>query len=824
MGRFRSGGWLVTLSILSLWSVSGCGGGKKAGPPIFAGKITINPSNTASLVLGGTFTFTASAQSTSGTNLSTTFTFASSDTSVLNIAPNGVACAGHWDANFTTCTPGGTGAAQVTASALGGSSAPVFVFVHPPIDNIIVKGVTPNGTPVQEPCLSQSQTMTVEAHAYSQGVDVTSSVGPFTFSANNPAVVALTPLVNTAYNFATNQATAKAAVPGITQIYASATGVSSTSFQQPQFTNSQGVGSPVLDFFATCPIQRISLEVSRAGSTQTTFVAPKGSQTFVATLTDVMGNSSLPNTNNGIVLSKIPLNWTASQPQVIPPGNGCTQSCVVTTISPGAGSVTASCSPPTCNIGFPEIPASLSTPALLAACTDFFHAQFPQFISCQQVIPVPVYASAVPDNTLIPPFSNGSISGVITGTTSSATVLATSTGCAQQPPAVCTTSVYGMSTAKASTGPENPMPVSPNSLLFDLAGDKAYMGSAFGAQVVNPANLGTANSAFTGLGTVTGKILAVSPNGSVGVFSDTVHTPNQVYIVNGGNTNAVSASALNIPAATAAAFSPDGLKAFIVGNSGSSLYVFSSLQALQGPIALTGAANNVKFSPNGGFAFIAAATANGSPASLSAFATCNNQIAAPAVTLPADPILMRVLPGQHIDGRDSYGNPIPDGTHVFVLDATGFDIITSTISDPQPGTLCPQTLTFVSGDPLRMAQRVELGQGTIQPVNFFASVDGAKLYVLVAGNASILVYDFGAGSVTSGIELLGNATPISADISVDAGTIAVAGSDGMLHEISTALGGSDQVQLDFPNLPNGLNAFCTDLSSRCTFDLVAIKP
>src|ERR1700730_7774314 len=103
---------------------------------------------------------------------------------------------------------------------------------------------------------------------------------------------------------------------------------------------------------------------------------------------------------------------------------------------------------------------------------------------------------------------------------------------------------------------------------------------------------------------------------------------------------------------------------------------------------------------------------------------------------------MKLLPGVHVDGRDSYGYAIPDGIHVFLLDATGFDIITSAISPPT-GTLCPQALTFVpSGDPLHAVQRIELGQGTIQPINFFASADASPLHIASSGTASILVYDF----------------------------------------------------------------------------------
>jgi hypothetical protein len=176
---------------------------------------------------------------------------------------------------------------------------------------------------------------------------------------------------------------------------------------------------------------------------------------------------------------------------------------------------------------------------------------------------------------------------------------------------------------------------------------------------------------------------------------------------------------------------------------------------------------------------------------------------------------MKVLPGSHLDGTDVTGVPIPDGIHILILDSTGFDVLTSNIS----GNGCPQGLTF------KPAQRIELNQGTLQPLNFFASADASLLYVASAGDSSILVYSFGTGGVT-GIELQGNATPVSADMSVDAGTIVVAGSDGMLHVITTGLGGNDQVPLAFPNLPNYLNPFCsyTPAQGACTLNLVVARP
>ncbi len=844
MGKSHSTVLRLAVAILSLWSIGGCGKGTKAGQPLFPGQVTLTPSSNLSIELGATFGFTATARTSSGVNLNTPITYTSTDTSIVNVAPNGVACAGTWNVSFTTCTPAGTGVALVTASALGQSSVPTYVFVHPHVDNVTVTGFFLNGIPSQEPCLSQGQSMTLEAHAFSQGSDITSAVGPFSFTAQNAPVVNMVGILNTYYNFPTNQVTAAAAVPGMTQIYASASGVTSSAFVQPQFKNALGVSSPVLDFFETCPIQTINLEVGAAGNqqtSQTTFLTSSSSsatQAATAQLTDVMGISSLSNTSNGLLLAKVPLTWSASQPAVVHPASACLQSCTLSTPQAGSGSVTAACSPPTCNIGYPLVPASLSTPAAISSCTTFFLSQpgIPSTFSCQQLIPTPVYASPLEPGP--PVLGNGSISGLVTGNPTAPTLLASSTGCAHLAPTTCTTVMYSFVSGKGSAGSGTPMPTSPNSILFDPAGDKAFVGSDYGALLVNPTSFGTGNSPFVGLGTVTGTVLGVSNDGNTAIFSDTLHTPNQVYVVNASNASSLSASALNISQAVTAAFSPDSLKTFIAGNGGTSLYIYSPLQALQGPglqgpglntqLSLSGSAKSIAFSPSGAFAFVAEAAGSGNPANLTAFNNCNNQIAAPAVPLPQDPLFMRVLPGLHLEGRDSYGNTIPDGMHVLVLDATGFDIVTAVIFPPAAGTSCPQTLTFTSNDPnpARLAQRVELGHGTIQPLNFFVSSDGTQLYVPAVGSASILVYDFSAGTVSSGIELTGNATPISADISADAYTIVVAGSDGLLHEVSTGLGGSDQQQVSFPNLPDYLNGFCgiNTPQNPCTLNLIAARP
>ena len=191
-----------------------------------------------------------------------------------------------------------------------------------------------------------------------------------------------------------------------------------------------------------------------------------------ATVYDVLGN----------LMAKPPLTWSSTEPGAVSVPATCTNqlTCAASTAGPGAGIVTASCTPPSCNIGFPLIPENLS-----------------QLPNPQLYVPVPVYAATA-------------ISGVVTGTATATGVIASSLDCTTT--FECSVSLYDVSTAANIPGSPVALPTPPNSLLFDAGGDKAYMGSNFGAFSINPANFGSASNPFGGIGTFTGQILAVSPN------------------------------------------------------------------------------------------------------------------------------------------------------------------------------------------------------------------------------------------------------------------------------------------------------------------------
>jgi DNA-binding beta-propeller fold protein YncE len=766
---------MILTTTLSLCSLGGCGGHKPPGPSPFPAKISLSPATSASVQAGSIISFSASAQNVSNSVISASFTYQSSNTDILNIASNGVACAGKWDAHFVTCTAGASGVAQVTASALGATSAPTLIFVHPPIDNIQISKVVPVNSPppacpgqqivpaacavpftANNSCRSPNQQMTLQATAFSKGVDITGVVGPFTWSQSSSSVFKVTPVTSSSDNVPTNQAVVTPGAPGFTPIFATAAGVSSLPY-----------------YAETCPVQCIAVELGSSGvqnSGQTSFTANKGtSQSVSATAVDVQG----------CVVPKAPLTWSSSQPASISAPTTCTAgACSLSTSQPGSGSVTASCAPPTCNIGFPLNIAGF-------------------------VQPLPVYP--------VTP-----ISGVVNGTATSTSVLATSKDCSIN--FSCTVALYDISTSNNLAGNPIPFPEPPNSVLFDPAGDKAYAGSAFGAMLITVANLGSSTaSPFSTFTTARGKVLAVSENGNLAVLSDTQSRPNQVYVVTAASASSAAVTPLNISGANAAAFSPDGLKAFIIGckagagqcpNGGDTLYVFSTLQALQTiPLSTSPvSATSVAFSSNGAFAFISETSSSGS--SLAIYNTCNN---APSTNSSN---VVQTIP---LTSRPSFVKVLPDGIHIIALNNRGLDYITTTITAAASQTLCPQ---FISAS----SQPIPLGQGTFNPINFFVSPDGTLAYIVASDRSSVLVYDFNTNSV-SGISLANNASPVSADITVDGTLIYVAGSDGMLHEVST-ISAADLLQISFTIPSRFSTPFCSldPTSGPCQLDVVAVKP
>ncbi len=913
MGRLRSvwrfvASWFLIAPFFLLSSA--CGGHKPAATSPLPVRITLTPSVSYSMQVGSSIVFTASATNAANSAVTPAFTYSSSNPGVVDISPGGAACAGTWadPPVYSKCTPAQIGTASITASALGSTSAPTLIFVHPPIANIAVSIVTPvNSTPPACPsqgplpiacdltftpspissnpnspnpnsCFSQNQIETLQATARDDnGNDITGAVGPFTWNEVNANVSKITPIITVTTNtpaVPTNEATFAPGIPGQTQIIASASGVSSQPF-----------------YFATCPVQCIAMELNLNGeqvNNETNFVTTKGnSESITAIAVDVQG----------CIVPKAPLTWVSSSPAALTTGGtaGCTAGspCTIAATQTGAGAITASCSPPTCNVGWPLNPVGSTAP----------------------YIPEPVYPVTAISGLVTPSStssgggtsgsgsgssgsgsgssgsgsgsgssgsgsgssgsgsgSSGSGSGSSgsgssgSGSSSSATVattvLVTSQDCYSE--ALCSVGLYNVPTTTNVPNSSTPIPTPPNSLMFDPAGDRAYMGSQYGALSINPGSLGTTSSAFTPLaapgtqlGLITGRVIGVSQNGGAAVFSDTVSAPNQVYIANVTTTTTTPTStsssskssssstpttvttssnvALNINNAITAAFSPDGLKAFILANSGNSLYVYSALLNLLPPITLPAPASSIVFNSSGSFALLSGGIAPTIyPETFAIYNTCDDSavtLTPPATPtfLPSPPQFLRMVPA----GNVPMGNlliPNLDTTGLdffFGIDDTGIDIIATNSSLPSLTTLCPQTVTLAQVTPVTTPPtyfqpiHINIGQGTFHPINFFISPDSTLAYIVATDRSSILVYSF-TTRATSAIALANNATPVIASMSADGSLIYVAGSDGLLHVLNT-YAAFDVYQISFPPLANSTNSFCYT-ENNCQMNLLAVKP
>jgi len=604
MRRWFSCGLLfVFFSLFWLMGLTGCGGSSPSSKLATPTSVTITPSgNSVSVQLGTTLQFTGtplnnSHQQVNGVPVS----YISSNPSVLTFVPNsaGLACAGSWNATAQTCTGGSIGITQVTAVANGVSSPIVTVYIHDHIDSIQFQEFFPIfPPPPPAPCVTSALVPGVQlfrdyqAKAFSNNVDITNSVGSFTFSQVSGTVVTLSTTASELTNNNGSQVTevrATAGRPGITQIYASVGGVNS---------------APVS--FETCLIDNIQLQVGNA-STNTTFALTKGGAGTVVTPTVIDRLGYELTTQQATPL----LTWASLSPSHVT----VTTSGALTGRAIGGSAIMASCLPPTCNVG--------STNGLPPS---------------QQ----PVYPSNV-------------ISGTVTGTTGTGTLYVTSSCNTGSGVVVegCQPALYPINTSSNLIGNRIVLPSAPNSFVFNGQATKGFLGSTQGLMVFTP-NGGTGTTAGSNpviqFNAAPGVVLAVSTDGNSAVVADNVHTPNEVYLVN-VSTNAVTPLLIN--GATAAAFSPDGYKIFIAATDPTQtpqyhLYVYSSTLSLQS-VALSAPVKNISFYANGALAYLN----GGSPNAITVYNVCDNSLAE-TIPVPDQPVTFQAtFDGQHAIGLDS---------------------------------------------------------------------------------------------------------------------------------------------------------------------------
>jgi hypothetical protein len=803
MRRCFSG--LILLSVVCLvLALTGCLGSSTPNPPNGGVKsVSINPSGNFSLEVGTSQVFTASALDANGravAGVNIQYVVSSPPGAVgsppISITSSGNACAGTWDTAQAICSPGTAGVALVQAVANGFSSPQTTVYVHQHIDTIQIVPV--ESIPPTYDCFSQGQTWLYQAKAYYNGSDITNSVGPISWASSNTGVFTAVPYVPPLNPDILNQVKITASTPGVTSLFATASGTTS---------------SPIP--LTTCLVRSIRLQIG--GTTSNTITVNTGSSVAVlATAIDTLGN----------VLSKPPLTWSTSNPEVVAfssTTNTTGTNNAAARNNSGGATLTASCTPPSCNIGVvPGVPVS-------------------------SAMPVNVYAN----NGQVSPVNQqqgyGAVSVNVTPPTTLPTYLgwAATTQCANAPG--CTSVMFQFTPGQLNpVGKTIVLPRTPNSLVFNYqASTRAYIGSDYGLMyydiggTTSTANLISSSSTPCNVA-LCGKVLAISNDGKIAVVSDDISPTPQVYIYNAGSTasgsggsgSAVTDLVLS-DVAKVAVFSPDQSKIFLVTNSGT-LYVYSTVAPL-GIIPTSGSPAGTSFSADGSFAYVAT-----TPAAVNAYSMC-----APAADVASVKIGSTATSAYPIG---LYPTPVIQTSptqliqNVIALDPPYVQVLTAEYTqNPIAQTFpLPSTSQFNCNVPtlnFTSTATYNLGQSTLTPVYSRLTGNGTQLIVVARKIPAVLIFNVNDGT-TSSIPLYKTVDPLSASASSDGSQVFVASCDqypnndssqpcstGTVHVVDTLTGRGDYQQVSYIN--NVTNNMCNGQGGTapvCFPDLVALKP
>lgn len=805
-----SSGVFLTITLTFAIALTGCLG--KSSPSSANGgvqSVSLSPGGNFSLEVGGTQVFSASATDASGHTIIGTIQFIvstppnSNGPAPLSVASNGNACAGTWDPTDSICTAGTPGIALVTAVVNGVSSPATTVYVHYHIDSLQV--VQAQTQAPQYDCFSQGQTWLYEGLAYNNGVDITSTVGQLTWSSTNSGVITTTPYLPPNQPTVLNQVQIKAASPGITQLYASVSGTTSTPV-------------PI----TTCLVQYVRVRAQNLNENSVT-VDTGGSVALQATVIDTLGYT----------LTKPPLTWSTTNPEVVSFSsltNSTGTNSATARANLGGADVTASCTPPTCNIGIAGYLDPYSDPpAILPG--------------------MPVYASTgtLPNGLQ----GYGTISVDVISTAEPPTYLAwaATTQCGDAPG--CTSTIFQITpgTAKNPITASATVPRTPNSMMFNYqTSARVYLGSDQGLMYMDAGSapaVKEVSSATTPCNVVLcGTVLAISNDGKQVVVSDTVSATPQVYIYNSSG----AVTDLILPnVASATAFSPDQSKIFILTNVGT-MYVYSTVDALA-PVQIptSGTTPAVAFSADGSFAYVA--TTAGGSGSVSAFSTCANP-GVPSTEL-GNPVSTTYTPWQIFPSPNlPSGNSNLITQNIYVLESstnipTSVQVLTAqfaqvpiAVTPALPGhsqlTCNPPNLYSLVAGPT-----YNLGQGAFTPIYARLVADGSEMIVVASNVSAVLIFNVGSGtsSIRLGRSGYTNIYPLSASSSTDGSQVYVAACDqypnndptqpcaaGSVHIVNT-ISGNDFQQVPFIN--NSTNNMCNNPGSGaplCVSDLVAIVP
>jgi hypothetical protein len=396
------------------------------------------------------------------------------------------------------------GQVTITATATAsGVTATATVYVHEQVNQ--VQAVVVNS------CTTMGQLVSIYGKAYNTSApgcsqsapcDITTTVGPFSFSSNDTSIVA-----------ANTNGQLTAGIPGATTVVASVSGVNS-------------VGAA----YKTCAVATIQVH-SASGSDTSFTLAAGGTQPLTADVYDTMGQYITPTLTWGsssLATATIAATGTGNNPGTI------------TAVAPGTAYITATCSFSTCNKYLPAqysqnvVTATVSggTPTSVYAASTNSTMLVPFNIQTDTpgtAITLPYYPNSI--------IANPSGSAVYLGSASGLMAVTVSTG------AITTYSVNGTIEAISPDGTRLLLSdtVSPGSLNYVDVGTGTLSSSQSGITAISAAY--TPDSGFVEWlsGTVFGFGLPTGTSGMTGLTANALDTMAQ-----GGLTYITSATAQQV--------------------------------------------------------------------------------------------------------------------------------------------------------------------------------------------------------------------------------------------------------------------------------------
>jgi trimeric autotransporter adhesin len=439
------------------------------------------------------------------------------DMTIADVQPtNGRLCAGTWNRNtgggipdFTTCNPTNkSGTVFVVASAEGASSNPLPIYVHPVVTSVVLG-------PLSTDCLNDPATNCSPAAFGNQQVSCTIDPGTGCCTAPVTSQNAV-PLNSCASQGTTGQLAAR--------VYqnASTTEANNISCKVGHLSYTAQIGSIVsIDQNGVATAQQpgstvITANISNAGSSAGFFatcpptsialsvpgIAGSSSGSVVVNPNNLQPISAVVMDKNNTVLTGLSLEFESTTPTTIPAASTGS----VTPTFPGAAAITAICQPPSCN------PSPFNQIGL---------------------------------------FGNGKAV-----TSNPITVTA---------PGINSTNLYIASTnslylvpvdfTQPQIGAPVRLPYQPNSMVISDDGSTIYMGSTIELMTFSA----TTNTLSSQDPTVTGPVLAVSPDGTTLVITDPIRQ--FVYLYSANGTSGIQTQFGGV--GTHAAFSPDSQTVYI---------------------------------------------------------------------------------------------------------------------------------------------------------------------------------------------------------------------------------------------------------------------